>query len=853
MLALLLVQGLLSDFCKKSLMNAYNLDGLLEPNHQKNPLCPTIKNNCCTTGDILKVYDKFTNHLKPKLAEYKDKFGQSVRKLKRLHAEVTRLKARQDWQGNQKLYCQSSLEELLRFDFHEMADELRVGFVHAQDYFTKVHTGFLCIFCDYDAQAEIMLSTQTVGVDSGICLDVLNQLKDFLILQNILLVDYLKRVQKFLDCLFFDDKYNLPFTFGQQDMLATDFAGCFEKLTPDSLDKLCEPLCGQLRFGAISPVFEGHLFLILRATDAYTDMVKAIKMKQSMTPFDPLGALQKINQARGSMVFLNMQKKREARLAVMNKSSNKFGVAENNLDDIFRNDISNYPATRREDNIDSHAENNPDTLLENNVRGWDPYYRQIYDPNSAINRAAANQTANALRNIAGSPQGGLGNNTQWNQGNGTNNSTNLTTRWMKKMRKLGQSKSWKEHLKARRLSNAKAIPVMEADGTMIMLHNGQSLSNGMTNSNGVLTRHGKPITFRERKLVQIKHKPVPRKAMAQKKDKLAIKKAEKAARKVLAAKKAEEKDELKKITAKLEQKLGKKVSLTVSPTAADVLEKDAIKTLLGKKNIPVAEEKLLERMAKVIDSQFTAKKKAVKSKRHVRLLEELMAEEDELVTLSHSRGRILSATTGDPKMLLDPIAYHTSLYEAIEFNLNATSHEIYKCLANTPDLVGLKKKYIFNKGVNVGLYFENLGFDTSRPTLDLQLKGQTNADVPDSTKDTLLKTVNAALIADVMRLLGSEFVVIVSPDRQSEDDKELLRAEPTYDPIELFTEIDRQFFNDDFVTHLHRNLPNSYIRQKRMSRNLRQVSQSAELHAALRRVVRPEHLISDKRPNKQFF
>jgi hypothetical protein len=322
---------------------------------------------------------------------------------------------------------------------------------------------------------------------------------------------------------------------------------------------------------------------------------------------------------------------------------------------------------------------------------------------------------------------------------------------------------------------------------------------------------------------------------------------------VLAAKKAEEKDELKKITAKLEQKLGKKVSLTVSPTAADVLEKDAIKTLLGKKNIPVAEEKLLERMAKVIDSQFTAKKKAVKSKRHVRLLEELMAEEDELVTLSHSRGRILSATTGDPKMLLDPIAYHTSLYEAIEFNLNATSHEIYKCLANTPDLVGLKKKYIFNKGVNVGLYFENLGFDTSRPTLDLQLKGQTNADVPDSTKDTLLKTVNAALIADVMRLLGSEFVVIVSPDRQSEDDKELLRAEPTYDPIELFTEIDRQFFNDDFVTHLHRNLPNSYIRQKRMSRNLRQVSQSAELHAALRRVVRPEHLISDKRPNKQFF
>ena len=814
LLAFLVVQGLAADFCKRPLMNAYQLEGILEPNQQKNPLCGSIKNNCCTTDDMLKVLGMYNNQLKPKLAEHKEKFNKSVYKLRRLHQLILALKERTDYQGNQKLYCASSLKKVSEFDLQGLIEELLIGFSHASDYFVKVHTGLLCTFCDYDAQAQIILSTKQVGVDSSVCLDALNQLKDFLITQNILLVDYFKRVQTHLDCMLFDNKYNLPFTFGRQAMLAVDFEQCFEKLTPESLDKKCEPMCNHLHFGAISPVFEGNWFLIERALKYMRDQIDSIKTKESMTPFDPLGALRQINQVRENLVFTDVtekkKKSREELQLSMKVPNNNYTVAESNLDDVERNDLTAYAATEREDNIDRAAERNVTKFGLLNSGGWDEHYRSVFNPNSTANADSA----------VGSPGSLI---------------ENLTTEWSRRVRRMKQNKIAKKQSKSKakgkkrtRKLKAQKVAVRPAMKKPARL---TKLGSRTTKSKGVLAKNGHKRVFNDRK-VQKK---------SSKASKLAPKKAYLRSRKLLIAK--------------------------VSPSN-DALEKNAFKSILGKKIVPAQEEKLLEKMAKIIDSEFNSKAaKSLKSssisktKRHVRILEELMSDEELSLKPSAKvpNGRMLVEVQVDPR-LRNPLTYFTKFYDSIEFFLNSTSLEISKVNSNTPDLTTFTVDSVVNAGVNLFKCAENSDFDMTPQALQVKIKGQSNADPADSTMNLLIRTVGIpTFVLESLKALSTECTIIVKPEFQSENDKDLLRAEPHYEKEESFDIIDRRFFSDDFISDLRFSIPNAYLKRKAIPRNLRDVSTgrrgslNRQLHSRFTGSIHPSLLVAHRRGGKDLF
>lgn len=842
LLALFLAGTLNADFCLRPLMNAYQLDGLLEPNQQRNPLCPTIRNNCCTQGDILKVYDKYSNYLLPKLLEYKDKYQKTLKLMMKLHARVVKMKERLDLRGNQKLFCNTAFQNVTSFDFQNLIEDLNVGHMQAYDYFLKVHTGFMCVFCDYDAHDDIVMSTRAVGVDTGVCLDALNNLKDFLITQNIRLVRYFRRVQKFLDCSLYDDKFNLPFAFGEQDMLRLNFRECFKKLTPDSLDPLCAPLCDQLQFGAISPVFEGQVFFMRRAISFFHDQIRSVEHKIANTPFDPVLALQQLNMARDKIAFNTFGNKTAEREAFMNRTENQWDQASSGnaqrTDDIFRNDLTPYPSTAEQDNMDRLAEANPSMLQQLNREGWDKYYRDVFNPGRApqfLNQGGQNQGGQYQsgqnqrgQNQANGVGGQLGNAAAGRNSNLANLNTagtsllgGLTTQWRARVLK----RTHKNAHKVRKMKTAEssAAPKKHKHQTKRKMKHG--------------TAHKK-------------QKKSIRKATTQPQPKFFITGDHKAAKKG------------KKRVSK------KRVAKAKGPTAADVLEKDAIKTLLGKKDVPEKEEKLLEKMAKIIDTEFTAqnaKKKASRkaAKRHVRLLEELLGDSSEHIGVP--KGRILQAPkvvdmNVDPKIALNPIKYYNAYYESIDFYLNSTSKELCKPLMNTPDLTLFNRTYIFNQGVNIRSYLENLGFDMTQAALTMQLRGQNNADKPDPNIPVILNATDQRLSMAVMQTLTREYIIVVNPDHMSENDQQLLKLTPTYEQSESFEVISKRYFDDDFIFHLRDHLPHAFIRRKPMKiRSPRSLSEvratpaTAEIFRELNQSIRPARLLSDRHPRKDLF
>lgn len=966
LLALFLLRGSAADFCKRPLMKAYMLDGLLEPNNEKNPLCPSIKNNCCTTSDMVLIYDKYTQYLIPKMREYSDKFLNSIRRLRSLHQSVYRLKPKEEWQGTQLAYCRTRYLNFTNFGFNEMLDDMVKEFEQAQPHFRTLHTSFLCVFCDYDAHLEMMLSTRVAGVDSNVCIEVLNIAKPLVLAQSVQLLDYLQRLQALLDCQFFDQKFNLPFPFSTEQGLAKNFTECFEKLTPESLDEKCAPLCDNLNFGAFSPVFEGNYQFILRATNYFSDMIDSIGIKQNMTAFDPLSALRALNKANLHLKFEKRGNIRRRRTQFMSPKSNQFSVGENGSDDTFRNDETPYPGTAAEDNIDDDVMENPEAISNYNRNGWENYYRPkglnggVTEQARQFSQGMGNMFDQGLKTL----QGGLNNvaNFGANIGQGLQNAASnvanavsgaasnlvsgaanvigglfrrrwlkqdLASKWYKRGMRSWARPKWMEdkalqETVARRLqqTGGATIPVVDQNGRLILLKNGDKLPNGITNVNGVIYKNGKPLINPTKAAHEMKIKA--RKALAAKKAKArklaAVKKAKELKDTQLKAaaaakeqeqrtenalklakslmrkqeklrKEKKEKEEIKDIEKALEKKLGKKLKIKVEPSekrskensimglfrkenksaksASEVLESDAIKTLLGKKEVPEAEQKLLEKMVKMIDSQFSSKttkrvlsddlKHSSKLYKNKRVLEKLFAEEESENGIRLGRGRVLQELAQDPLLLRNPIKYYEKYYESIEPLQNSTSQEIYKPSMETIDFVFFDRKYVFNQGVDLKGYMSSLGFGIRRGDLLMVLTGKSNNDKFDGQFHALNKTLDRTFQINMIRNMFTEFTAQVMPERMSEDDKEFLSMEPKYDEDELFDRIPLTYFDESIDAKLKVGIPDAYIVRKPIPpRQLAQAlpnrqNESSEVVRELMNAIRPSNLRADRRSIKEVF
>lgn len=335
-----LLEKVLMDFCKKPLMYSYFLEGLLQPDQAKIPICPSIKNNCCTEKDIEAVFENLGKILKPKRADFKYKFKRSVWNLQLLHAETLRLNQREVWTPPHKAFCQNRYVKLTNFPFRELASNLLSGFENTFDSFDKIHTSFLCVFCDHDAHKQMLLETSQLAQDGEVCLEIINKHSHFLQTQNIDLINYYMTLQTYLDCALYESSYNIPFVFGSQQDKRDDFTLCLKDVSPDALGKSCTPLCKDLRLAEISPTFEGNTIFMDRANNFYSDQISSIILRQNSTLYDPLKTIKDLRDDE-TIKFHQMPIKSMNRIKGIPPWRN-IGVPESDFDPRFRNDLRIY-------------------------------------------------------------------------------------------------------------------------------------------------------------------------------------------------------------------------------------------------------------------------------------------------------------------------------------------------------------------------------------------------------------------------------------------------------------------------------------------------------------------------------
>ena len=78
--------------------------------------------------------------------------------------------------------------------------------------------------------------------------------KEFIKAINISLINYIEKLQHFLDCSFYKDSYNFPFLFISQGNEREKDNSCLSKVEEDTVDMVesCKDICASINITGIS-------------------------------------------------------------------------------------------------------------------------------------------------------------------------------------------------------------------------------------------------------------------------------------------------------------------------------------------------------------------------------------------------------------------------------------------------------------------------------------------------------------------------------------------------------------------------------------------------------------------------
>lgn len=302
-----------AQYCKRPLLNSYSLEGEVSFTDKQHPICTTIKKNCCTAEDTKKILSDYNNYLKPKLDEFQAKMDQTFTMLTQLHALASSIKMRNDLAGPQAGFCSSVQEQFTSFPFNKLMDDYRIGFAVSSRLFRELHGTFYCALCDFDAQQFIALETRSVALDSGTCLNILASNRLFLSAQNVNMVQYFQNLQNLIDCNSFTDLYNFPFLYSDRMQLAQNFKKCYSNFDPDTMSEDCAKVCENLGTGTISSIFEGDFDFVAQASSYFVSQILRLRSRPKRGSFNPLKAVQKLNDENDVVDFFQIQNKNVAR------------------------------------------------------------------------------------------------------------------------------------------------------------------------------------------------------------------------------------------------------------------------------------------------------------------------------------------------------------------------------------------------------------------------------------------------------------------------------------------------------------------------------------------------------------
>lgn len=265
------------DTCKVLLMESYNLTGRRAPLKDQNPLCHTITDNCCTTDDVIKMYNEATGVVEPALQSYREKMQRAISDLVAFNGMIQKIKYSGSTAPEQTEFCQKAEDDFKKINFEVIADSLKSGFDKAYSESKDYHMAFYCALCDYKAHKVIDTSKKTITLSPATCMARIVNNKAYVTALNVDLINYFMAAQKFLDCTTYDSYYNFPFLFKDEGESAAKAKKCLVKVSndPKFMPPDCAEFCGSLNFAGISSNLEGDAIFLDKITDYYRGMIIA--------------------------------------------------------------------------------------------------------------------------------------------------------------------------------------------------------------------------------------------------------------------------------------------------------------------------------------------------------------------------------------------------------------------------------------------------------------------------------------------------------------------------------------------------------------------------------------------------
>lgn len=794
-----------SQYCPRQVMESYFLEGLLMPDESTVPFCPSIKNNCCTPDDMIAVYNKYETELLPKLGEMKDKLLMQIKSTLKLHNSVTKLSNVTFTDPTQEKFCKDKLEAVKNFNMHELLENLQNSFHGSFKYHAKNHKAFLCVFCDYDALKELILPTQTAPVESKMCHLALLETKEFLTEQNVDLVAYFKQLQEALDCLLFEKKFSLPFAFGFQEKLSDDFESCFEELTPDEMNDSCKELCGQLRLGAVSPVFQGDFLFLKRANIFFRAQMSFIKYKANTKAFNPVEYLNKVNKQNEIVRFFNVTDKKAEFRNSYQKPSKFLGLHDSEVADKNPT-LGNCNFTKYMADLKNGVTDLPSRIKYRSFT-YAQWYANVYlplctqktsgDPTEPVDgryRVGDTNHVNDLRTY-------LSSNLDLYQAakfltNTTDDVAGAGAALMGGGKQGGaQPATPKRALKAPRSGAAK-----QAKGTK------------RKGRKALKKEVSKKAHKRSKQLIAAKQLKAAKATVAKKGKATVVKKGKKLAQKQHSKRQKGAAENLLRKAKKLSRRKHKRSALA----AGKKHSKSKAQRKLVDSVVP--EKELIAEITEAVEEKLKRKEQLKRHQRRLRVLEETAGEEGAW-GVPELHGRVLLEDFVDPRAIEDPQAFFTKWFDSIVFRLNATSLMIHPNVENYPDISDFNTVAVTGQGIDMQDYTNTINFDLSMAEVSRIIQEGS------STEDKLEPEVTLILKActDKMRLkIEISLEEVYSPSIEkgyfSRDDRDALRLSPKFDKSESFEQVDYKYFSKRVKDRLEHVVSDSFLVQPKISK-----------------------------------
>ena len=255
--------------CHINLIRSYLLKGRLKSKQDKNVLCPTIKENCCTKLDQQRIYHLVNDIVPGRTIEYSSKMKMALAKLNKLHLKI--LKNKPVFTGNAKrrAFCGAAERKLLNFPFKSFYQKLVQDLDGVRTEINEFYNTFFCNLCDGANHTHMDLKKKRLTMDAEFCQNLFSNHQEVLQMVNVELIEYLETLQHVVDCTHYLKSYNLKFFDAKKQAGIKATTQCLNNLGSKDFLKFCKSTCSNLQISKINVLFEGDFEFLIDAVNLF--------------------------------------------------------------------------------------------------------------------------------------------------------------------------------------------------------------------------------------------------------------------------------------------------------------------------------------------------------------------------------------------------------------------------------------------------------------------------------------------------------------------------------------------------------------------------------------------------------